>query len=566
MDLVTQGLQRAYPASDAGWESRVVSLHERQFGSIERPLALLQAAVALLFLAACFNVAGLMLARAMNREAEIATRLALGATRQRVVRQFVVESIMFAGSGGIIGVVLAWWVVALVRNELSRIVPALDYVAINGAAIALGALLSVISMPICGLIPAWRSVQVSLAGGSHRATTRSLRVRQALVVSQVAFAILLAVGAMVLVRSFVRLAAVNLGFNPQNTMAMDFSLPKPKYGNNQRQTAFIRDVLERVQRLPGVIHAGAVSDLPMRHNSMTFRIMREEDREVPKDKWPQAGVRWVTPDYFPAMQIALLKGRFLDEHDTATSRLAAVVNRSMAERFWPAGDPLGKNIRLEEDNRWSSIVGVVDDVKQIAIDSDEVPAVYLPYAQKSEEWLNWGTLVVSSSTPADQLVSAIRSQIYDIDKDQPLSRVARLQQYVDDEIMLPRFASAVSSGFSGLALILALIGLSAIVAFAVSQRTHEIGVRLALGAKQHHILRLVMNEAAKSALLGLGIGLLASFWLVRFLQALLYGIHTTEPFILAQVGGASVLLTLAACYIPATRATHIDLVKTLRDE
>jgi putative ABC transport system permease protein len=266
------------------------------------------------------------------------------------------------------------------------------------------------------------------------------------------------------------------------------------------------------------------------------------------------------------MQISLVRGRFLNAQDTATTPPAAVVNRSMATRLWPASDPLGKIIRLEEDPRWFSIVGVVNDVKQIALGSDEVPALYLPYEQKSAEWLNWATVVVRSSTPPEQLVRTIRSRIHDMDPDQPISKTATLEQYIDDEVLLPRFASAVSSCFSALALLLALVGISGIVAFAVNQRTHEIGVRLALGAERPHILHLVMREAARSAILGLGIGLLASIGVVRLMQTFLYGIRASEPAILAYVGVAVVLLTLIACYIPAKRATSIDPLRALRYE
>jgi putative ABC transport system permease protein len=311
---------------------------------------------------------------------------------------------------------------------------------------------------------------------------------------------------------------------------------------------------------------GAVSDLPLRQNSMTFRVVRPEDRELPKDKLPQAGVRWVTADYFSTMQISLVRGRFLDAQDTLTAPPAAVVNRSMAKRLWRAGDPLGKNIRLEDDPRWFSIVGVVDDVRQIALGRDEVPALYLPYEQKSEEWLNWATVVVRSSTPPELLVQTIRSKIHDLDPDQPISKTASLEQYIDEEVMLPRFASVVSSCFSALALLLALVGISGIVAFAVNQRTHEIGLRLALGAERPHILHLVMREAARSATLGLGIGLFASVGVIRLMQTILYGIRASEPAILLYVGVTVVLLTLVACYIPAKRATIIDPILALRYE
>lgn len=566
MDVTTERLQRAYPASNTGWDSRIVTLRETQFGSVRKPLLLLQAAVTLLFLAACFNIAGLMLAHAKAREGEFETRLILGATRLRIVCQLLMESLILAGTGGLAGILLSYWVVALMRTELLRIVPVLDQIAVNESALRLAVLLVAVSVVICGQVPALRSSCASLPNSIHRGPVRTLRIRQALVISQVAFAVMLFVGTMAIVRSFTRLVAVDPGFNPQNAVALDLTFSKAKYATRQRQNAFLRDLLEEVRNLPGVVNAGAVSDLPLRQNSMTFRVVRPEDRELPKDKLPQAGVRWVTADYFSTMQISLVRGRFLDAQDTPTAPPAAVINRSMARRLWSASDPLGKDIRLEEDPRWFSIVGVVDDVKQIALGSNEVPALYLPYEQKSAEWLNWATVVVRSSTPPEQLVRTIRSKIHALDPDQPISKTATLEQYIDDQVMVPRFASAVSSCFSALALLLALVGISGIVAFAVHQRTHEIGVRLALGAERPHILHLVMREAARSAMIGLGIGLLAGVGVVRLMQTILYGVRASEPAILAQVGITIVLLTLIACYIPAKRATIIDPIRALRFE
>src|SRR3954468_11551659 len=293
MSVITERLQRSYPLSNPGWQSRIESLREKQFGSLRTPLLLLQAAVGLLFLAACFNIAGLMLAHFHARENEFATRLALGATRMRMVTQLLMESLMFAGTGAIAGILLSFWAVALIRTELARIVPVLDRLEINEAALGLGALLVAVSMILCGLVPALRSIRASLPGSAHRGSGPTLRMRQALVVSQVAFAVIFAVGAMAIVRSFVRLAAVDPGFNPQNAVAIDLTFSKVKYATSLRQTAFLRDVLEHVRALPGVVDAGAVSDPPLRQNSMTFRIVRPEDRELATDKLPQAGVRWV---------------------------------------------------------------------------------------------------------------------------------------------------------------------------------------------------------------------------------------------------------------------------------
>lgn len=565
MALISNQLEKEYPESNSGWGTRVMSLHEKQFGAFRRPLVLVQAAVVFLFLASCFNIAGLMLARAKAREGEFATRLVLGATRLIMMRQFLVESLILCGAGGILGILLSFVIVGLMRSELAQLVPTLGTITVNREAGALGIALAGISMIFCGMIPTLQSMRPRLPKNPQRGPGRGLRIREALVTGQMAFAIVLAVGALVNLRSFMKLAATNPGFNPQNTLAIDLTLPKLKYKTSQTQTAFLRNLLEQLRTLPAVVSAGVVSDPPLRQNSMSFHVMCEQDQGKQWNRLPQAGVRWVSADYFATMQIPLIRGSAFDSPESSNAPPAAVVNRSLAREFWPGANPIGKRVRLEDDSRWFSIVGVVDDVKQLALSRDEGPALYLAYEQKSAEWLNWATVVVRTSIPPQQLASAIRSKVRELDPEQPISKVVTIEQSIDDEIMLPRFASGVSSSFSGLALILALLGISAVVAFAVNQRSHEIGVRLALGAERHHILRLVMREGARSALTGLVIGLVVSLGVIRVLQTILYGVGS-EPVILALVGIASIVLTLIACYVPAATAMRIDPVHALRYE
>jgi len=565
MDVISQQLQNAYPTSNLGWTSHIVSLHENQVGKLRRPLLLLQAGVVFLFLTACFNIAGLVIARATRRGAEFSTRVALGAGRVRMIRPLFFESILFAGCGGSVGILIAVGTIAFLRSKLEQIVPTLGPISLDPVALALGALLTLASLLICGLVPVLHAVRASKRGYSHN-KERFLPVRQAMVVGQVMFAVTLAVGAMACVRSFVRLAAVDPGFNPRSALTVDLTFAKAKYKSNEQQVAVLHDLLEQIRSIPGVLSAGAISDFPLRGNSMTFRLAREQDRDLPPEKLPQAGVRWVTADYFSSMQIRLLQGRFLDNHDSLSSPTAAVVNRSLARQFWPSVDALGNRIRLADDPRWFSIVGVVDDVRQLSLSQDEVPAIYFPYAQKSQPWLNWATLVVRSSIPADALIKAIRLRIRSVDSDQPISKVEILEQAITDEITVPKFAATLSSTFTGLAFLLAVIGLASIVAFAVTQRTHEIGVRMALGADRYQILKLVMKQAARSALLGIAMGLLASLFLLRLLENLVYGVRGLGPAILAQVCVASLLLVLMACCVPAMRATHIEPIAALHYE
>jgi len=566
IDVLSRHLAQAYPESNLGWVGQVISLHEKMFGSLRKPLLLLQSAVFFLFLTGCLNVAGLMLARAKAREAEISTRFVLGASRLGMVRQFLCESLVFSAGGGAVGVFLAYCIVRFTGAELTRIVPVLVRIAISSSSIVVGVSLTAVSMLICGLLPAIHAARHRGPIESHRAPNRVLRMRQVLVVGQVAFSVMLAAGAMVSVRSFLKLSTINPGFNPHNVFTADLTFPKSKYGTTPKQMAFLRDLIDRVRHVPGVTASGMVSDPPLRENSMSFHVMREQDRDLPANRLPQAGVRWVTAGYFSAMQIPLLVGRVVDSQDLAATPLSAVVNRSMWTQMWPSGNPIGQRIRVADDPRWFSVVGVVDDVKQLALHRDEVPALYLPYEQKSEEWLNWGTLVIRSTISPEELVRTVRSQIHDLDPDQPISKTATVEQYIDDEIAIPRFVSAISSGFSWLALILALLGVSTVVAFVVSQRTHEIGVRVALGAHPFNVLRLVMRDAVLSAAIGLAIGVAASIALVQVMQTVLYGVEGTEASILVAVGVSVVLLTLVACYIPASKALLIDPIRALRYE
>jgi len=565
MEAISRRLEQAYPASNLGWTSHIVSLREKQVGKLRRPLFLLQAGVTFLFLTACFNIAGLMIARATQREAEFATRVALGAGRVRMIRPFFFESVLFAGCGGAVGILLAVVAIAFLRGELEKIIPSADRIAMNPIVLGLGILLTATCLLICGLVPVVHSVRVGRQGHS-RIKSRFSPMRQAMVGVQVMFAVTLAVGAMACVRSFVRLASVDPGFNPRSAVAVDLAFAKAKYESNRQQVAVLQKVLEEIRAIPGVLCAGAISDLPLRGNSMTFRLLREQDRDLPAEKLPQAGVRWVTAHYFSSMQIKLLQGRFLGNRDVLPSPPAAVVNRSLARQFWPASDALGKSIRLADDSRWFSIVGVVDDVKQLSLSQDEVPAIYFPYAQKSQAWLNWATLVVRSSISTEALIKAIRQRIRSIDSDQPISKVEILEQAVAAEITIPRFAATLSSTFTTIAFLLAVIGLGAIVAFAVTQRTHEIGIRMALGANKYQILKLVIKQATRSALLGIAMGVLASLFVLRLLENLVYGVRDFGPVILAQVCLASMLLVLLACCIPAMRATHIEPISALHYE
>jgi len=570
LQAIAQRLEGGYPSTNSGWTADLRPLHEAIFGKLQTGSFLLLSAVGLILLVACFNVAGLILARSLQRQGELATRMALGATQVRIIRGLLAENGLIGVLGVIAGMILGVWMTKTIGLVISRMIPALDQIHANPAALVVAATVAVLTLAAASALPGLQLTRTDpqhglrFAGRRHAGATTPLR--KFVVVSQVAFAVILITGTTLLVKTFLKLRAVDPGFDPRNTITLELTLPRSKYPTNPQQIAFLQRVLDDIRATPGVEHAAAISDLPLRNNSMTFKIMREGDEQLPHDKLPQAGVRWVTPDYFDTMRIPLLRGRFPDTQDVAGGPLIAVVNRSMERRFWPTGNALGANIRLEEDPRWFRVVGIVDDVKQLSLAADEVPAVYLPHAQKAQTWMNWMSLVVRTSSSAGTSVADIRKTIYLLDKDQPIGTVATLQDYFDAEVMLPRFSSAVFGGFSTIALMVALVGLYGVLAYSIRQRTHEIGIRMALGAGARDVVQLVFKEGAKLVALGLFIGLLGTLWLTRLMAKIVYGFRATDPSILVEVLVAIAALTLVACYIPALRVARIDPMDALRYE
>jgi putative ABC transport system permease protein len=569
MNVIARRLEQDYPRSNAGWGIELVPLREQQVGNFRMRLWVMCGAVGLLLLVACTNVAGLLLARASERKHEIAVRAAIGATRVRVVRQLVTEHLLLAIAGGAAGVLLAYWILLLASKEFVRAVPGLGKPGMDAAVFGFAALLSLVSVAMCGLVPAVEAAKLnlhdSLKSGS-RSAVGNPRSRQALVAAQIAVSYVLLVGAGLLSRSLMKLLTVDPGFETRNTLALDLNLPRSRYSGSHQQIQFAQEVLRRIRELPGVEHAGAVSDLPMRGNTMTFRIVQEGQSPQAGNKLEKVGVRWVTPGYFAAMKMTLLSGRLLSENDNTSSVPVALVNRAMAQRLWPGGSPIGARVRLEEDPRWSSVVGVVNDVHQLGLDQDEVPALYLPYLQKTEDWLNWMTLVVHTSMDPEQLVSLIRAQIWSVDKDQPVAKIASMEDYVAESVALPRFSSLLASAFSMVALLIALVGFYGVMSYSVSQRRQEIGVRAALGADAGRIRRLILWQGGRLALVGLGFGFCLSLWVTRWLQSLLFKVRVNDPLTLVLTALLLMAVVVAACYLPARRATKVDPMVALRHE
>jgi putative ABC transport system permease protein len=571
LDAINQRLQASYPEGYAqmmaGARAQVIPLHDWLVGNVRPALLMLLGAVGFVLLIACANAANLQLARAVTREREMAVRAALGAGRWRLTRQLLTESLLLAMVGAASGLLLASWLVSLVRSLGPRDTP---YLA--GAHVDLRVLLftfgvSLLSGLLLGLAPILAGFRVSLndslrqSGARSGAGARARRPQKALVIVEVALSLVLLVGAGLLIRSFLRLASVALGFDPHGVLTARVSLPPSLYQTDDRQRAFFAQFVERVQRLPGVISAGATAMLPLHGITMAAGVTVEGHAGAAPEA-AGAALDVVTPGYFSALHIPLVAGRFLDARDTAGFPLALVVNRAFARAFFPNEDPIGRRIKMTSDE-WRTIVGVVADTKQTGLASGVAPEAFFSLEQ-------WATsdmaLVIRSSADPLSLVSAVRKQAAQLDKSLPLYSIETMDEMLSADVASQRFHASLLGAFAGLAVLLAAVGIYGAMAYAVGQRTREIGVRMALGAEPAGMLGMVLAQGLRMALTGVVVGLAGSFALTRFMRSLLFEVKPTDPATFAGVPLVLVVVALAASYIPAWRATHVDPMVALRYE
>ncbi|HVG29693.1 MAG TPA: ABC transporter permease [Pyrinomonadaceae bacterium] len=569
---ITARLRRQYPATNNNRFDRVVSLHTHLVGESSRALLLLLGAVALVLLIACANVANLLLARAASRQKEIAVRIALGATRPRLVRQLLVESVLLALVGGGAGLLLGLWGVDLMKGVLPLDFPRAQSIGVDLRVLGFTLLVSLLTGVVFGLAPALQytnpdvneSLKESARGGAGGA--RRNRVRSLLVVSEVAISLVLLVGAGLLFRSFMRLQAVELGFRPQRILTFRLTPSGANFREDPQYVAFFREVAERVRSLPGVEAVGLINTLPLVKGPTTaFQV--EGRPPLTPDKWPGVNYRSVSPDYFRAVNVPLLSGRMLDERDKAGSPLAVVVNQSLARRDFPGEDPVGKRINTGSTYNgqpvWSQIVGVVGDVRSLELKDEPTPEIYNSYMQDPFAGMSY---VVRAQVEPESLVTAVREAVRQVDKAQPVAEVRELERIVSEAAAQPRFNSLLLAVFAGVALLLAAAGIYGVMSYAVTQRTHEIGVRLALGAQRADVFKLIMGEGARLILAGVGIGLAAALALTRVLAGLLFGVTANDPATFAGVALFLIGVAALACYVPARRATRVDPMIALRYE
>jgi putative ABC transport system permease protein len=570
LNVVAARLAEAYPQSNADWGARLIPLRETMVGRARAALLILFGAVGFVLLIACANVAGLLLTRATARHKEVAIRAALGATRWRVVRQLLVESVLLSAAGGAAGVFLALWgvdaLVALVPEELRF--ARLDEAHVDGAVLAFTAAVSLLTGVLTGLLPGLKVSRPDLGealketGRSASAGMRLRRARGVLVVTEIAVTLVLLVGAGLLVKSFARLQRTELGFEPRNLLTLVVGAPTQLYGQNEQRADYFRRMQSRLAALPGVRGVALSSSLPLDW-VLNFSYGVEGRPARPGDE-PQADYSSVSPNYFEVMKIPLRAGRVFDEHDAAGAPDVCLINETMARRVFPGEDPLGKRITIDYMERRVSleVVGVVADTRQTVTDATNLQ-IYDCYLQRP--WLSSAFVVRTDGDPS-RLAAAAQRAVREVDRNRVAADVKTMDERLSESVAQPRFYTQLLGAFAALALLLASVGVYGVMSYSVSQRTHEIGVRVALGARGRDVVGLVVRQGMTLALVGVAAGLAAAFALTRVMSGLLYGVSATDP---ATFAGVSLLLAsvaLAACLVPALRAAKVDPIKALRYE
>jgi putative ABC transport system permease protein len=558
-------------ASDAyGLQASVRPLQEEMTGDTRATLLILLGAVSFVLLIACANVANLLLARVTTRKREIAIRTAMGASRARVIRQLLTESLMLAAAGGAAGVLLALWGIDLLAGLLPSEVPRLNVIGLNGGVLGFSLGISLATGLLFGMAPALQAskpdLQAALKEGGKTATTGAgRRLRSLLVVAEVALCLMLVIGAGLLIRSFWRLRQVDPGFTAQNVLSLQVAPPATAYADGPRKRAFYHQVMERIAALPGVKAVGGNHLLPMGGSNWNPDL-RVEDHPLPEGAaLPSVDWRLVTPGYFEAMRIRLVRGRYFTDRDGDTAPHVAIVNQTLAEAYWPDQDPIGKRIRGGfEGKEWVPIVGVVGDVKEQGLDTPTHLEMYRPYEQAT--FISALTVMVETEAEPAGLAAAIRGEVWAIDKDVPIANIQPLARVVSESLARRRATMLLLAVFAGVALLLASVGIYGVVAYGVAQRTQEIGIRMALGASSRDVLRLVIGQGMRLIFAGVALGLGGAWATTRALESLLFGTSATDGLTFAAVASLLALVALLACYVPARRATRVDPMVALRYE
>jgi putative ABC transport system permease protein len=576
MAALAQRMQQQHPMNyeaDSGWGTTVVSLREETVGDSRLALLSLFGAVGCVLLIGCANVANLLLARASTRRREMAIRSALGGRPWRIIRQLLTESLLLALAGGVLGTLIAVWGVEAVAELSASSLPRVNEINIDGRVIGFMLAITLATGLLFGLAPAWQSAKPDLneslkeGGGKGAGSGGRHRLRGLLVVGEIATALVLLVGAGLMVKSLYRLQRVEPGFNPSHALTMRLALPEAKYSEPQRQRDFYERLLNQIAALPGVRAAGAINYLPLSGtgNQRSFLI---EGKPEPK---LNVGFRMVSSDYFRALGVPLRAGRLIDDRDRENAPRVAVVNETFARVFMGDEDPLGKRVKLGSAQGpfpWLTIAGVVGDVKHGGLDRETRPEMYVPYLQPLLP--SWDVppmfLVVRGASEPSSLISAVRGVVKELDRDQPVYGVATMEQLLSRSTRQRRFNMTLLAVFAALALILAGMGVYGVMAYAVTERTREIGIRMALGAQASDALKLVISQGMRLTLVGIALGLMGAFALTGLMKNLLFDVRPTDPVTFIAIALLLTFVALLACWIPARRATKVDPMEALKFE
>ena len=565
---VAAELAREHPTTNAGVSASAVSLRDQLVGDVRPALLTLLAAVGAVLLIACFNVANLQLARAAARHGELSLRAALGAPRSRIVRQLLTESVLLAGVGGLVGVLLAWGAVGVLRANIPATVFYFGEIALDVPVLAFAAAVTIATGVLFGLAPALSATRAAVADAlrARAATPRlggRLRLRDLFVVAQVALSLVLVVSGGLLVRSLVALRDVELGFDRAGVITMEFRLPPTKYATDESTVAFMARATEALRRVPGVTSAAMVRALPLSGNYATagYTVDGGATRAAGEDT--EALVNAATPGYFATLRIPLQAGRDFNSGDLAATQPVAIVSTTLAAREWPGRSALGRRVRADGDSVWRTVVGVAGDVRHGALTEPPRPAIYAPFAQSPGIF---STVVARTATSAESMGPAVRGAIWAVDRDQPVWKIRTLESLVDRALGQPRFTIALVGAFAAVALLLAAIGIYGVISYSVTQRTAELGIRLALGARRDRVLGLVVRQGMALTAAAVAVGTIGAFAASRLLQQQLFGVSAADPLVFVGAPVVVALVALLATYMPARRASRLDPTAALRSD
>jgi putative ABC transport system permease protein len=581
MDRITQRLAQEYPKTNAGWGAQVNNLHDQAIQPIKPTLLILMVVVGFVLLIACANIANLLLARNTARRKDIAIHLALGSSQFRLLRLLLVESLLLSLAGGVAGLVFAYSAINVLDAILPESkVPHLEKFSLDLRVLGFTLAVSVLVGVIAGLIPGLRAHRFNLSetlkegGRADSETPGGRRLRNVLVVVEVALTVPLLISAALMLKSSMQLQDIDRGMDLKNVLTMQTSLPKAKYSTSQQTAAFYQQALQRIQAEPGVQFASAVNFIPLTNFGDATAVNIEGRAPPPPGEKLSVPYRVIDQNYFHTLGIPLLRGRYFTEQDNNETHGVVMINQTMARRYWPNEDPLGKRLqpqfpaakvpwRPESSNTWLTIVGVVADVKGDGSNDETAPEIYLPYLQNPSSLMN---LLVRSRSDPLRLAQSVRAQILAVDVDQPVYNIKTMENVYSEAVAEPQVVTSLLATFAIIALALAAIGVYGVMSYSVLQRKHEIGVRMALGAHKQHVLKLIVGQGLKLVLIGVVIGLIAAFAATRIISNQLFGVTATDPAIFALVSLLLVAVAVLASYLPARRALKVDPIIALRNE